>query len=115
MGLSGSPRRFSQQGVAEGRVAGLTLLNSPRFLPAFLALCHLDATVALLPPQYGQSELGAIASASGVGLSSIVADEELAEGIAAAIPISRSAAGTVSRCFFPQERVTSRLPSRKRS
>lgn len=81
---------FLAAGVTEGRVVGLTLLNSPRFLPAFLALCRLDATIALLPPQYGRNELGAIAS--GVGLSSIVADAELAEGIAAAVPISRSAA-----------------------
>jgi acyl-CoA synthetase (AMP-forming)/AMP-acid ligase II len=81
---------FLGAGVAQGRVAGLALRNSPRFLAAFLALCRLDATVALVPPQYSRSELTAITS--GVGLSSIVADAELAGGIAAAIPISRSSA-----------------------
>ena len=88
-------------GVEEGRVVGLMLRDSPRFLPAFLALCRLEATVALLPPQYGQSELGAIAS--GVGLSSIVADEELAEGIAAAVPISRSAAADGLEVLLPAD------------
>ena len=88
-------------GVEEGRVVGLMLRDSPRFLPAFLALCRLGATVALLPPQYGQSELGAIAS--GVGLSSIVADEELAEGIAAAVPISRSAAADGLEVLLPAD------------
>ncbi|MGH2932122.1 MAG: class I adenylate-forming enzyme family protein [Gaiellaceae bacterium] len=88
-------------GVEEGRVVGLMLRDSPRFLPAFLALCRLGTTVALLPPQYGQSELGAIAS--GVGLSSIVADEELAEGIAAAVPMSRSTAADGLEVLLPAE------------
>jgi acyl-CoA synthetase (AMP-forming)/AMP-acid ligase II len=77
---------FLEAGVPEGRVAGLGLGSSPRFLTSFLALCRLDATVALLSPQYGRSELTAIAS--GVGLSSVVADAEVAGRVAAAIPIA---------------------------
>ena len=77
---------FLEAGVQEGRVAGLGLGSSPRFLTSYLALCRLDATVALLSPQYGRSELTAIAS--GVGLSSVVADAEVAGRVAAAIPIA---------------------------
>jgi long-chain acyl-CoA synthetase len=61
------------EGIAPGDSVGLLAPNSARFVIAFLALCRLDATVALLSPQYGRAELGAIAS--GVPLSSIVADE----------------------------------------
>jgi long-chain acyl-CoA synthetase len=60
------------EGVVPGAAVGLLAPNSPRFAIAFLALCRLDATVALLSPQYGPTELAAIAS--GVPLSSIVAD-----------------------------------------
>jgi acyl-CoA synthetase (AMP-forming)/AMP-acid ligase II len=73
-------------GVQEGGVAGLSLGNSPRFVSAFLALCRLDVTVALLSPQYGRSELTAIAD--GVGLSSIVVEAESGSRIAAAIPVA---------------------------
>ena len=75
-------------GVREGGVAGLALGNSPRFPTAFLALCRLGATVALLPPQYGRSELTAIAE--GVGLSSVVVDGAGGSRIPAAIPIVRA-------------------------
>ena len=63
---------FRSAGVGEGHVTGLLLGNSPAFLTAFLALCRLDATVALLSPQYRRAELAAIAN--GVRLSSIVTD-----------------------------------------
>jgi acyl-CoA synthetase (AMP-forming)/AMP-acid ligase II len=63
---------FRSAGVGEGQAAGLLLGNSPAFLTAFLALCRLDATVALLSPQYRRAELAAIAN--GVRLSSIVTD-----------------------------------------
>jgi acyl-CoA synthetase (AMP-forming)/AMP-acid ligase II len=59
-------------GVEEGSIVGLSLRNSTRFLVTFLALCRLDATVALLSPDYRQGELTAIAN--GAGLASIVAD-----------------------------------------
>jgi acyl-CoA synthetase (AMP-forming)/AMP-acid ligase II len=91
--------RFLEGGVTEGGVAGLALANTPRFPAAFLALCRLDVTVALLPPQYGRSELTSIADA--VGLSSIVADAETATGIAAAIPIASSSAADGFRVLAP--------------
>ena len=46
---------FREAGAREGGVVGLALANSHLFPAAFLALCRLDATVALLPPQYGRS------------------------------------------------------------
>ena len=92
-------RLLAEGGVAEGRVAGLALGNSPRFVVAFLALCRLDATVALLPPQYGVSELRAIAS--GVGLTSIVADLGAAGTIEEAVPIASSSRGDGFEVLVP--------------
>jgi len=77
---------FLEAGVREGGVTGLALGNSELFPPVFLALCRLDATIALLPPQYGRSELTAIAD--GVSLSGIVSDTETGPRIASAIHIS---------------------------
>jgi acyl-CoA synthetase (AMP-forming)/AMP-acid ligase II len=86
---------FRAAGVPESGVAGLSLGNSALFPATFLALCRLDATVALLPPQYGRSELGAIVR--GLGLSSIVAEADAAGRLAAAIPVeSASPAGELS-------------------
>ena len=85
--------------MREGGVAGLALGNSPLFPAAFLALCRLNATVALLPPQYGRSELKAIAD--GVGLSSIVAEAEAGPRIAAAIPIASASAVDGLRVLVP--------------
>jgi long-chain acyl-CoA synthetase len=90
---------FLEAGVREGGVAGLALSNSPLFPAAFLALCRLDTTVALLPPRYGRSELQAIAE--GVGLSSIVAEAEAGPRVAAAIPIASSAAANGIRVLVP--------------
>jgi long-chain acyl-CoA synthetase len=90
---------FLEAGVREGGVAGLALGNSPTFPAAFLALCRLDATVALLPPQYGRSELKAIAD--GVGLSSIVAEAEAGPRIAAAMPIASAFAADGLRVLVP--------------
>jgi long-chain acyl-CoA synthetase len=86
-------------GVREGGVAGLALGNSPRFPAAFLALCRLGATIALLPPQYGRSELTAIAD--GVGLSSIVVEGEGAPRVPAAIPIAHSFMADGLRVLVP--------------
>jgi long-chain acyl-CoA synthetase len=80
---------FRHEGVREDGVAGLALHNSPRFPAAFLALCRIGAKIALLPPQYGRSELTAIAE--GVGLSSIVVDGSGGPRIPGAIPIARAA------------------------
>jgi acyl-CoA synthetase (AMP-forming)/AMP-acid ligase II len=79
---------FARTRIPEGAVGGLALPNSPRFLEAFLALCRLDATVALLSPQYGSGELTAIAT--GIKPAYIVADRTTAAGIGAAVTISRS-------------------------
>jgi acyl-CoA synthetase (AMP-forming)/AMP-acid ligase II len=91
--------RFLEGGVREGAVAGLALGNTPRFPAAFLALCRLGVTVALLPPQYGRSELTAIADA--VGFSSIVADAETAERVGAAIPFGGSSEADGFRVLAP--------------
>jgi acyl-CoA synthetase (AMP-forming)/AMP-acid ligase II len=92
--------RFLESGVREGRVAGLALGNSPLFPAAFLALCRLDATVALLPPQYGRTELKAIAD--NVGLSSIVTEAEGGPRIAAAIPIANASVADGLRVLVPR-------------
>ncbi len=83
---------LSGAGVPEGGVAGLALPNSPRFLEAFLALCRLDATVALLSPQYGGAEISAIVR--GIRPGAVVTETTLAPAIAEAVPTgSSSAAG----------------------
>ena len=92
--------RSLESGVREGGVAGLALGNSPLFPAAFLALCRLDATVALIPPQYGRTELKAIAD--GVGLSSIVAEADGGPRIAAAIPIASAATADGLRVLVPR-------------
>ncbi|HET8651167.1 MAG TPA: AMP-binding protein [Gaiellaceae bacterium] len=79
---------LAEAGVPEGRAVGLMLPNSPRFVAAVLALCRLDATVALLSPQYGPGELSAIAE--GIGLSAVVAERGGADTIRAAVPGARS-------------------------
>jgi acyl-CoA synthetase (AMP-forming)/AMP-acid ligase II len=96
----GLATRFLEAGVREGRVAGLALGNSPLFPAAFLALCRLDATVALLPPQYGRTELKAIAG--NVGLSSIVTEAEGGPRIAAAIPIANASVADGLRVLVPR-------------
>jgi acyl-CoA synthetase (AMP-forming)/AMP-acid ligase II len=90
---------FSHAGVREGGVAGLAVRDSPAFLTAFLALCRLDASVALLSTQYGRSELTAIAH--GVGLSAIVADPEVASEVERAIPIASSSPANGFGVLFP--------------
>jgi long-chain acyl-CoA synthetase len=90
---------FAGAGVTEGAVAGLALPNSPRFVEAFLALCRLDATVALLSPQYGPGELSPIVT--GIRPACIVTDQDLAPGIAAAAPISRSSAADGLEVLIP--------------
>jgi acyl-CoA synthetase (AMP-forming)/AMP-acid ligase II len=88
-----------EAGVRESGVAGLALGNSPTFPAAFLALCRLNATIALLPPQYGRSELMAIAD--GVGLSSIIAEAETEPRVAAAMPIASASAVDGFRVLVP--------------
>lgn len=86
-------------GVEEGGITGLALGNSPSFPTAFLALCRIGTTIALLPPQYGRTELTAIAE--GVGLSSIIADVASGPRIPAAIPIARASTVDDLSVFVP--------------
>jgi acyl-CoA synthetase (AMP-forming)/AMP-acid ligase II len=92
---------FAGAGVGEGAVTALMLVNSPRFLKAFLALCRLDASIALLSPQYGAAELSAIVN--GIRPTSIVADRDLASKIAAAVPIARSSAAGSLDVLIPAD------------
>ncbi|HET9323348.1 MAG TPA: class I adenylate-forming enzyme family protein [Gaiellaceae bacterium] len=92
---------FAEAGVAEGTVAGLALANSPRFPAAFLALCRLDATVALLSPQYGSAELSAIVA--GVRPSCIVAEAGVAAAVAAAVPNARFSSSGGFEVLLPDD------------
>ena len=99
---------FARAGVAEGSVVGLALQNSPAFAAAFLALCRLDATIALIPPRYRESEL--VPLVAGVQPAAIVTDTELADTIAAAVPTAHSESTGELRILFPADR-----PARGRS
>jgi long-chain acyl-CoA synthetase len=90
---------FAGAGVPESAVVGLALPNSPRFLVAFLALCRLDATVALLSPQYGPVELSAIVA--GVGPACVVVENASASGVSEAVPIARSSTADGLDVLFP--------------
>ena len=94
--------RLLAAGVEEGSVVGLSLGNTLEFLPTFLALCRLDTTVALLPPQYGPAELRPIVR--GVGLACVVVETESAETFAGAVRIARSADVDGLGVLFPVER-----------
>ena len=100
---------FRRAGIREGGVTGLALGNSELFPAAFLALCRLDATVALLPPQYGRSELVAIAD--GIALSGIVADAESKPRISAAIPIANASAESGLWMLVPGSTSEAQAPS----
>jgi long-chain acyl-CoA synthetase len=50
-------RALERAGVAEGDVVGLSLPNSPAFVPAFLGLVKVSAIVALVSPLYRANEL----------------------------------------------------------
>jgi long-chain acyl-CoA synthetase len=75
-------------GVRESSVVGLSLPSSDRFVAALLALWRIDATVALLSPQYGRAELWPIVSRAGVGC--IVTDTPGVERISTSQPIARA-------------------------
>jgi acyl-CoA synthetase (AMP-forming)/AMP-acid ligase II len=90
---------LADAGVPESAVVGLALPNSPRFLAALLALFRLDATVALLSPQYGPGELSAIVA--GVGPACVVADGNSASAVAEAVPMARSSAAGDLDVLFP--------------
>src|SRR5439155_23025783 len=52
--------RFSAAGIPSGALVALMLPNCLAFVPAYLALRRLSATVALIPPKYRARELEAI-------------------------------------------------------
>ena len=63
-GLQGAAERAAQRlaraGVPEGALVALMLPNSLDFVPTYLALRKLSATVALISPKFGAAELDAI-------------------------------------------------------
>jgi long-chain acyl-CoA synthetase len=75
-------------GVGEGAVVGLALPNTSRFVVAFLALCRVNATVALVSPQYGPVELRSVIA--GTGAECLVTEPGFAAKVADAVPVSRS-------------------------
>ncbi len=85
-------------GVREGTVVGLSLPNSHRFVAALLALCRIDATVALLSPQYGRAELGPIVARARVDC--VVTDAPGVERISASQPIARAAQADLLHVLF---------------
>src|ERR671914_892782 len=91
--------QFAGAGVPESAVVGLALPNSPRFLAAFLALCRLNTTVALLSPQYRPGELSAIVA--GVGTACVVAEKASASAVSEAMPIARSSTADGLDVLFP--------------
>ncbi|MBD3402492.1 AMP-binding protein, partial [candidate division GN15 bacterium] len=58
--------RLAELGVQAGDVLGLALPNRPSLIPACLALCKLDTTVALVSTKYRQQELQAIVRHTGL-------------------------------------------------
>ncbi len=99
---------LGRAGVPEGAVIGLALRNSPMFLVSFLALCRLDATVALIPPQYRHSEL--VTLVAGAQPAAIVTNAEGALTIKAAVSIMRSEREAGLELLFPARRPEDRSP-----
>jgi long-chain acyl-CoA synthetase len=56
---------LARAGVESGTTVALMLPNSVAFVPTYLALRSLSATVALIPPKYGPAELEAIRQGAG--------------------------------------------------
>jgi len=80
--------RLTAAGVREGAVIGLAVPNTGRFVATFLALCRLNATVALISPQYGPAEMQSVVTGTGIGC--IVTDVALAAKIGGSLPITSS-------------------------
>lgn len=78
---------FSHAGAAEGAVVGLAMMNSARFVSAFLALCRLDASIALVSPQYGRAELEPIVTR--LNPAFLIAEDSLAKRLVESVPIAR--------------------------
>ena len=78
---------FGVAGAAEGAVVGLALPNSARFVAAFLALCRLDATTALVSPQYGRAELEPIGTR--LRPSCLITEDRLAKRLLEGFPNAR--------------------------
>jgi long-chain acyl-CoA synthetase len=81
-------RRLSAAGIREGDVTALALPNGSRFVRTFLALCRLDATVAIIPYGYGPAELRPVLAETGV--TCVVTDSQVAARVATAVPIQGS-------------------------
>jgi long-chain acyl-CoA synthetase len=72
--------RIAKAGVREGSTVALVLPNSIAFVPSFLSLTRLSATVLLVPPKYGAGEMRAIGNA--LRPSCFLTTAEIAEGLA---------------------------------
>lgn len=76
-----SAQALSRAGVANGALVALMLPNCLAFVPIYLALRKLSATVALVPPKYGPAEIAAIQR--GVGPSCFITTTAAARTLAA--------------------------------
>jgi len=70
-------------GVCAGAIVGLSVPNRPEFIVAYLALCRLSATVALISPKYNDAELLPILGGIQPGYL-ITADDASSERLSAA-------------------------------
>jgi long-chain acyl-CoA synthetase len=87
---------FASAGVAEGAVVGLALESARALVPALVAAWELGATVVLVPPGLGPTELGAVADGlAPTHLVTVAADAEriagATGGTCAALPIEGQA------------------------
>jgi long-chain acyl-CoA synthetase len=92
--------QMGRAGVSEGAVVVLALPNSARLVSMLLALCRLDATVALVSPLYGPAELGPIASR--LRPACLITDDRLAGRFAEAVSIVRREQIGEFALLFPQ-------------
>jgi long-chain acyl-CoA synthetase len=81
-------RQLAAAGLREGSVTALALPNGSRFVRTFLALCRLDATVAVVPYGYGPSELRP--TLTGTGVACVVTDPQVAARVASGVSIHGS-------------------------
>lgn len=92
--------RLAAAGIDEEVAVGLALPNRSRFVIAFLALCRLNATVALISPQLGPVEMRSVIS--GAGIQCVVTDSVIGAYIGSTIPIARSVEADGLVFLFPE-------------
>ena len=92
---------ISRAGVADGALVVLALPNSVRLVSAFLALCRLNATIALASPLYGPSELEPIVGR--LRPVCLITEELMAGRLGEALPLARVERVGMLRLLFPHE------------